>query len=421
MATVKIVLRIKNKKEGEKNNEIEHPLALRITKDRKSSFIYTGYKVRESEWDADTQRIKKSHKNSARLNNYLIKKLADATNTALELETIKTETSSRAVKQKIKPSGGATFFPQAEIYLENLKKSEKYSRYVSDKPRIKHFKEFLKDADYAFSDITVALLERFKLYLKTTYRTQRKKDGPGRPLAERSIVNHLTTIRSVFSQAIKAGITDSKYYPFGENRIVIKFPDSMKIGLSSEEVQLLEQAELTDPKANHARNLWLFSFYMAGMRVSDVFRLRWSDIHADRLHYAMGKNAKGGSLKLPEKALAILAQYKGRKAHRNDFIFPDLKKIDGIDDIFLTQKTISFATGRIDKILRNHVAPEAGIDKKLSMHIARHTFGNISGDKIPIQMLQKLYRHSSVTTTIGYQSNFIYKDADDALNAVVGF
>ncbi|GAL82102.1 hypothetical protein JCM19274_2813 [Algibacter lectus] len=25
------------------------------------------------------------------------------------------------------------------------------------------------------------------------------------------------------------------------------------------------------------------------------------------------------------------------------------------------------------------------------MHIARHSFGNISGDKIPIQMLQKLY------------------------------
>jgi hypothetical protein len=41
-------------------------------------------------------------------------------------------------------------------------------------------------------------------------------------------------------------------------------------------------------------------------------------------------------------------------------------------------------------------------DKKLTMHIARQTFGNISGEKIPIQMLQKLYRHSSITTTIGY-------------------
>ena len=61
------------------------------------------------------------------------------------------------------------------------------------------------------------------------------------------------------------------------------------------------------------------------------------------------------------------------------------------------------------------------LTKKLTMHIARHTFGNISGDKIPIQMLQKLYRHTSITTTIGYQANFIHKDADEALDAVIGF
>ena len=67
------------------------------------------------------------------------------------------------------------------------------------------------------------------------------------------------------------------------------------------------------------------------------------------------------------------------------------------------------------------VAEKAGIDKKMSMHIARHSFGNISGDKIPIQMLQRLYRHSSVTTTIMYQSNFLQKDTDEALDKVINF
>jgi len=69
---------------------------------------------------------------------------------------------------------------------------------------------------------------------------------------------------------------------------------------------------------------------------------------------------------------------------------------------------------------KDSLAPAAGIDKTLTMHIARHTFGNISGDKIPVQMLQKLYRHSSVTTPIGYQANFIHQSADDALAAVIG-
>ena len=56
---------------------------------------------------------------------------------------------------------------------------------------------------------------------------------------------------------------------------------------------------------------------------------------------------------------------------------------------------------------------------KNNLRIAWNTFGNISGEKIPIQMLQKLYRHSSITTTIGYQANFIHKDADEALNTII--
>ena len=45
----------------------------------------------------------------------------------------------------------------------------------------------------------------------------------------------------------------------------------------------------------------------------------------------------------------------------------------------------------------------------------------LSGDRIPIQLLQKLYRHSSVTTTMMYQSNFMQDDVDNALDNVVSF
>jgi len=34
------------------------------------------------------------------------------------------------------------------------------------------------------------------------------------------------------------------------------------------------------------------------------------------------------------------------------------------------------------------------------MHIARDSFGNIAGDKVSPQMLQKLYKHTSITTTM---------------------
>lgn len=420
MATVKVLLRKKKDKEGKVifNKEDKLPIVLRVTKDRKTSFIYLGYSVNETDWDEANARVKKSHPNSKRLNNFIIKKLADASDSALELETLKRDVSIKAVRNKIKPSAGSTFTPQSDKYLQNLKAAGKYNQYTSDKPRINRFKEFVA-GDIAFQDITPSLLERFKSHIKTA-PSKLKRDGKKVSMSERTAVNHLVAIRSVVSHAIKDNACDPKHYPFGKGKVKIKFPDSLKVGLSPEEVKSLEEVSLLDPEHNHARNLWLFSFYFAGMRVSDVFRLRWSDIQNNRLHYAMGKNNKGGSLKIPDKAQNILNQYERFKENKDDLIFPELKE-SNLEHKFSTQKTIAFKTSAIDKCLRMHVAPAADIDKRLTMHIARHTFGNISGDKIPIQMLQRLYRHSSITTTIGYQASFIHKDADEALDAVLDF
>ena len=55
------------------------------------------------------------------------------------------------------------------------------------------------------------------------------------------------------------------------------------------------------------------------------------------------------------------------------------------------------------------------------MYIARHSFGNIAGDTIPVQMLQKLCRYSSITTTMQNQSNFITKKTDEALKDMLFF
>jgi site-specific recombinase XerD len=86
-------------------------------------------------------------------------------------------------------------------------------------------------------------------------------------------------------------------------------------------------------------------------------------------------------------------------------------------DVF---RKINADTTMLNKYLAR-VAEKAKIKKKITMHIARHSFGNMSEDKIPIKMLQKLYRHSSITTTINYQANFMHKDADDALDSVINF
>ena len=78
------------------------------------------------------------------------------------------------------------------------------------------------------------------------------------------------------------------------------------------------------------------------------------------------------------------------------------------------------ATSLVNEYLER-IAEKTGINKKLSNHISRQSFGNIAGDKINPLMLRKLYRHSRLRTTTGYQADFIHKEADDALDQVVGF
>lgn len=390
------------------NGEGKYPIAIRITKNRKTSYIYTGQYIKESDWDDKNNKVKKSHPNSIRLNNVILKKMSEINDNLLESEGKSDGESVYRIKEKTVSKGNTqTFKGIAKEYLKNQEKSGKYSSFLSDRSRVQHFIEFLKNRDVAFSDITELLLIQFKSYLASEKK-----------LSERSIVNNMILIRTLFNLAIRQGFVDQKHYPFGRSGFKIKIPQGNKIGL--EMVDIIKIESITLPKDSpiwHTRNVWLISFYFAGMRISDVLRLKWSDIKENRLYYTMGKNDKAGSLKIPDKAIAIFGIYKSYQNGKGDFIFPELKKANQNDPKDMNRK-IGTAVKQFNKYLKK-IGEIAGIDKKITTHIARHSFGNISGDKIPIQMLQKLYRHTSITTTINYQGNFLFKDADDALDAVI--
>lgn len=401
-SSIKVVLRRKPRPDK------TFPLAIRITKDRKTSFIHTGHYILEKDWDAATQTVKRSHPNSVRLNNYLVTKKAEVMNQSLELEITQADVSAKAVRKKVKPYAKGTVFAQADLYIQRLKDDKKYNQVQAEEPRVKYLKQFLKE-DMAFSDFSMALIKRFRAWLKAE-----------RKVSERTATNYMALIRAIFSLAIEEKVCDPKYYPFGKGKISIKFPESKKIGGNADDITAIEDADLSEnPKADHARNIWLFSFYFAGTRVSDIFRLTWSDFQNNRLYYIMGKNNKVDSLKVPEKAAAILEKYRPFKDD-TDLVFPELKGLLNLDDPYAVQIRIKTKLGQINKALKD-VAKTAGVTKNISMHISRHTFGNIAGDKIPPQMLQKLYRHSHISTTIGYQNTFINKSADDALDAVIDF
>lgn len=402
-SSTKVILRKKPNKNG------QFPLTIRITKDRRSTYLYVGYYIDVKYWDEKNNAVRKSYPNATHLNNLLISKLAEANKILMGLQTENKDISSQQIKMEISnPIGDKCFKDVAYEYLNELEINKKLTRYASDKVRVNHVINFCKSQYLTFREIDEAFLRRFMQYLKIK-----------RKLSQRSIVNNLVVIRTLYNRAIKLGIIDRKFYPFGADKIRIKFPETEKIGLTIEEIKSIENLEGLSPQQKHARNVWLFSFYLAGMRVGDVLKIKWSDIYDGRLHYRMNKNDKLLSLKLPEKIVVVLKFYKEDKKHNDNFIFPEMKKANQKipQDIFAKTKT---ATKKFNKYL-SQIADKAEIDKKITMHIARHSFGNISGDKIPIQMLQKLYRHSSITTTVNYQANFMHKETDDALEKVINF
>ncbi|MGH1384289.1 phage integrase SAM-like domain-containing protein [Kordia sp.] len=402
-SSIKITLRNKPNKDG------LFPIAIRITKNRKSTFIYTGHYIDKKHWDSKKTNVRKSHPNSVRLNNLIASKLAEAHKTLIDLQANDNVISSKQIKNQISnPLSSKSFNEIAKAYIEELKTNNKLTRMASDQVRINHVIEFSKSNDLQFREIDEEFLRRFMSFLKV------KKSN-----SQRSIVNALVVIRTLYNRAIKMGVIERKFYPFGRDKIQIKYPETEKIGLSAREVEAIEMLTDLTTQEQHTRNVWLFSFYLAGMRVADVLKIRWSDVHDERLHYRMNKNEKILSLKLPKKIFPILAVYEVDKKRPHDFIFPEMKKADlkNLQDVLAKTKT---ATKKFNKYLVR-LAEKAEINKKLTMHIARHTFGNISGDNIPIQTLQRLYRHSSITTTINYQANFIHKDFDEALDKVVNF
>lgn len=443
MASVKIVLR-KNMKR--KDGTI--PLALRISENYKTNYQWLGHYVFEKDWDKTAGIVKRTHPNFRKLNNFLMKKLTEVNDIYFDS---KVRITPKQVKRKLQgPDGLKTFFALAAERIMDKYERGTFSTAKSELSILYNLNEFLnltktknkstvikeikerrierisrsKKTDYVwmdgvkyfhkskalrFQEIDEAFLNKYKTFCLSYLNQQ-----------TRTVTNQLIFIRTLFNLAIKEGIIDQKYYPFAGEKQKIRIGAGNKIGLTQEEVEKIEALKLVEGSTIWlTHNVWLFAFYFAGIRISDVVKLRWSDFKDDRLYYVMNKNEKALSLKISHKAEKILNLFRKDKTINNGYVFPFLKNVHPKDAEQIYIKTKN-ATKLLNKYLKR-IAEECGIEKNVSNHIARHSFGNIAGDKINPLMLQKLYRHSNLKTTLNYQANFIHRDADEALDNVINF
>ena len=272
MATIRVVLRKKKNKAG------LFPIAIRITKDRKSSYLNTGQYLEEKFWDEKNRNVRKSHPNSKVLNNFITTKVAEANDKVLKSEMKSEYQTVSEIKNKIAVTKGLDFFAVAEMHLQNLKNRNKHHQYDTEFGRLKKFKEFLKKDTIPFNRLNVTVLKKFEAHLLHS-----------KNLSPRTVANYLILIRTIYNLAISESITDRGLYPFGKGKMTIRIPEAQKIGFSSNEIQKLANAKDISEAQQKAIHIWLISFYFAGIRVGDVLKLKWSDFNDGRLLYRMNK------------------------------------------------------------------------------------------------------------------------------------
>jgi integrase/recombinase XerD len=162
---------------------------------------------------------------------------------------------------------------------------------------------------------------------------------------------------------------------------------TLPVVLSREEV-----ARILASTATLRERALLMTTYGGGLRVSEVVRLRVSDIDAQRnmLRVEQGKGRKDRYTLLGPRLLATLRQYWQVYHPTRPWLFPQRFKAVPMD-ISTAQKLYYAAKQR------------AGITKAGGIHALRHAFAThaVEGG-MDLATLQRLLGHDSITTTMRY-------------------
>ncbi len=400
MATFNIELNSKPIKGSNEKN-----LLLRITVKRKHIRLKLMYSVLPSQFNTNgrgSKYIRAAHPEHARINNYISKMILLAKDVVTKLETEGKSVSLQAIRAKVLQPKSTDFFLFAQRFLDEQKKQGNAGNYKKYRTVINSLKEFHASNQLFFDELNQDFLFRYESFL-------RKKDS-----AQTTIHSYLGRIRSLFNKAIRAGVIDRSIDPFSNYKL--QQGSVEKERLSEDEITKIEKLNL--PKDNllwHVRNAFLFSFYNAGIRISDILLLTWDNVQNGRLNYKMYKTDRFHSLKLKEKPLHILEQYKGTNSTH---IFPFLsERYDYSDPMFLHDKIVS-RTALINRYLKR-IGLLAGINKKITTHTARHSFADIARQKTDnIYNLSKTLGHSSIKVTEAYLASFDENAVDDTLDSM---
>jgi integrase/recombinase XerD len=431
-----------------------HPVFIRIYHNGKSSYVSTGHAVPYGAWNPEKSELwtKKANitwnllesmskedlkkfrdkqasiivlPNAERINNHLRHKVEELEVLQKNFISNQQEIDVKILKDHItgkRSEEGMNFIAYVEEIIKR-KYNEKKIR-TSEKYRVLLGKlnEISKDNPLPFRILTVDFLNDFNSFLE--------KKG----FHHNYIHNVLKSLRSIIqSEAI---VKDRLLPPEKNPFIFFSMPrllPTVNVKLDLQEIRKIENLELEKNQLIfHVRNSFIFSFYCAGIGISDLLQLRWINItDYGRLNYYPGQSGNERSIKLLKEAWELLRLYRKNSGKVTDYIFPFLKN-NSLFSGLLKPEDFRQATPEILTDLSRElkvqiavfnrklkeIALIAGITKRITSSTARHSFAGIAVKKISVYEIQKIIGHSGYRVTELYLQSLDTEALDKAMEKV---
>jgi integrase len=163
------------------------------------------------------------------------------------------------------------------------------------------------------------------------------------------------------------------------------------------------------PQEQFYRDIFMFSFLGNGMNLSDIARLRYSNIQDGEICFVRektkGEESEEDRLSVPiTKTMQTIIDRYGEKAIGFDsYIFPILKPDWSEERNYAEIKQL---TKQVNKYVRL-IASVVGIKENISSYVARHSWATIAKNSgTSTEFISEALGHSSVIVTKRYLKSF---------------
>ena len=270
--------------------------------------------------------------------------------------------------------------------LKNYHTTERYLRMF--------LKSQYDSGDIYLRKLNYSFINSFEFYVRST--PLKTND----PCTNNGTMKHLERLRKMVTWAVKNEWIDKD--PFAAFQL--KFKHSVRQILTDAELDILEERRFDDPMLQKVKDLFVFSCY-TGLAYVDVMALKPENIVVgiDGFQWIKTCRTKTDiSVDVPilEPAVAIIEKYKltGDEPQR-DTLFP-----------FIANQVMNRCLKVVGEI--------CGLHKKLTFHLARHTFATTVAlcNGVPIESISKMLGHSKIATTMIYAKVVQTKISADMLS-----